>query len=116
MGKVAEVLVTLVSHCDICFKCSNTRFSENKLFVGLNSNCDCSIKKNRKKVVWFLADLYSRIHIDERKVMTKLDYIWSRLSTAFYSIKQFNALPQGNWLAPSTTLPPKMARGIRRTA
>ena len=50
MGKVAEVLVTLASHCDFCFKGSSTSFSENKLIVGLNSNfCDCSIKKKQKK-------------------------------------------------------------------
>ena len=57
MGKVAEVLVTIVSRCNFCFKGSSASFSENKLIVGLNSDCyDCSIKKNRKKVVWCLAD------------------------------------------------------------
>ena len=103
---------------DFCFKGSSTSFSgENKLIVGLNSNCcDCSIKKNRKKVVWFWQTDMVEFLIDERKLsMMKLDYIWSHLSTAINSKKLFNALPQGNWLAPSTTLPPKMARGIRRT-
>ena len=57
MAKVANVLVRLASHCDFSFQGSSTSFSENKLIVGLNCNCcDCSIKKNRKKVVWFLAD------------------------------------------------------------
>ena len=57
MGKVAEVLVTLASRCDFRFKGSSTSLSENKLIVGLNSNCcRCSINKNRKKAVWFLAD------------------------------------------------------------
>ena len=58
MGKVAEVLVTLASCCDFCFKGSGTSFSENKLIMGLNSNCcDCSIKKREKKVVWFFGRL-----------------------------------------------------------
>ena len=54
MAKVANVLVRLASHCDFCFKGSSTSFSENKLIVGLNSNCcDCSIKKNRKCCIVF---------------------------------------------------------------
>ena len=118
MGKVAEVLVTLASRCDFCFKGSSTSFSENKLIMGLNSNCcDCSIKKRQRKscMVFWQTDMVECL-IDERKLsMMKLDCIWSHLSTAFNSKKLFNALPQRNLLAPSTTLPPKMARGIRRT-
>ena len=97
MAKVANVLVTLVSHCDFCFKGSSTSFSENKLIVGLNSNCcDCSIKKNRKKLYGFWQTDMVECLIDERKLsMMKLDYVWSHLSTAFNSKKLFNALPQG---------------------
>ena len=40
MGKVAQILVTLTSHCDFHFKHLNMRFIENKLIVDLNnSNC-----------------------------------------------------------------------------
>ena len=55
--------------------------------------------------------------IDERKltmIKLRLANILSHLSTALNSKKLFNALPR-EWLAPSTTLPLKMARGIRRT-
>ena len=97
MAKVANVLVTLVSHCDFCFKSSSTSFSENKLIVGLNSNCcDCSIKKNRKKLYGIWQTDRVECLIDERKLsMMKLDYVWSHLSKAFNSKKLFNALPQG---------------------
>ena len=78
MGTVAKNLVMLASYCDFHFKCSNTSFSENKLIMDLNWNCrDYSVQKNKGKVLWFSADLhtFSRIHINERKVlMTKLDY------------------------------------------
>ena len=48
MGKVAQILFILTSHCDFHFKHLNISFSENKLIVDLNSNChDCSIQKNR---------------------------------------------------------------------
>ena len=97
MGKVAEVLVTLASRCDFCFKGSSASFSENKLIVGRNSTCcDCSIKKNRKKLYGFWQTDIVEFLIDERKLfMMKLDYIWSHLSTAFNSKRLFNALPQG---------------------
>ena len=39
MGKVAQTLVTLTSHCDFHFKHLNMSFIENKLIVDLNSNC-----------------------------------------------------------------------------
>ena len=45
-----RILVTLTSHCDFHYKHLNISFSENKLIVDLNSNCqDCSIPKNRNK-------------------------------------------------------------------
>ena len=89
---------------------------ESKLIVDLNSNChDCSIQKNREKVQWiWQADMVEFL-IDERKLsMMKLDYICSHLSTTFNTKKLFNAFHK-EWLAPSTTLTHKMARGIRRT-
>ena len=50
MGKVTEVLVTLASRCDFCLKGSSARFSENKLIVGLNSNCcDAALKRTLLK-------------------------------------------------------------------
>ena len=62
MGKVAKNLVMVTSYCDFHFKCSNTSFSENKLIMDLNWNCrDCSIEKNKRKVLWFSADWYGRI-------------------------------------------------------
>ena len=68
-------------------------FSENKLIVGLNSNCcDCSIKKNRKKMSGFWQTDMVECLIDERKLsMMKLDFVWSHLSKAFNSKKLFNA-------------------------
>ena len=93
MAKVANVLGTLASHFDFCFKGSSTSFGENKLIVGLNSNCcDCSIKKNRKKRSGFWQTDMVECLIDERKFsMMKLDYVWSYLSKAFKSKKLFNA-------------------------
>ena len=76
-AKVANVLVTLASHCDFCFKGSSTSFSENKMIVELNSNCcDCSIKKNRKKLYGFWQTDMVECLINERKLlMMKLDYV-----------------------------------------
>ena len=93
--KVAQILVTLTSHCDFHFKHLNISFSENKLIVYLNSSCqDCSIQKNRKKLHGFSQPDTIEFLIDERKLsMIKLDYILFHLSTAFNSKKLFNALP-----------------------
>ena len=90
---------------------------ESKLILDLNSNChDCSVQKNREKFNGFWQAYIVEFLIDERKSsMVKLDYIWFHLSTTFNSKKLFNALPQGMATAPSTTLPRKMARDIRRT-
>ena len=90
---MANVLVRLASHCDFCFKGLSTSFSGNKLIVGLNGNCcDCSIKKNRKKLHGFWQTDMMECLIDERKLsMMKLDYVWSHLSKAFNSKKLLNA-------------------------
>ena len=44
--------------------------------------------------------------------MMKFDYIWYHLSTAFISKKNSSMLCHKEWLAPSTTVPTKMARGL----
>ena len=70
MGKVTQTLVTLTSHCDFHFKHLKMSFIENKLIVDLNSNChDCSTKKNRRKVAWFLANWYGRISHRRKKTV-----------------------------------------------
>ena len=67
----------------------------------------------RSFVLFWQVDMVEFL-INERKLLTmKLDYICSHLSTAFNSKKLFNALPQGMASTIKTTLPHKMARGIR---
>ena len=113
MGKVAYILVTLTSYCDFHFKCSNTSFSENKLIIDLNWNCrDCSILKNRGTVqqtdtVEFL--------IDERKCRQQNLTTSGPIREQILIQRNCLVLCHKGWLAPSTTLPPKMARSSRRT-
>ena len=84
--------LSLTSHRDFLFKHLNISFSENKLIVDLNSNCDdCIVQKNRRKVALFWQTDMVEFLIDERKLMMmKPDYIWFHLSTAFNSKKLFN--------------------------
>ena len=69
MGKVAQILVTLTSHCDFHFKHLNISFIKNNLIVDLNSNChECSIKKTEEKFHGFWQTDMVEFLIDERKL------------------------------------------------
>ena len=52
------ILVTLTSHCNSDFECSNISFNENNLDgVDLNSDgLDHCVRKNGGKMLWFSAD------------------------------------------------------------
>ena len=107
-------------HCDFHFKHLNISFdSENKLTVYLNSSCqDCSIQKNRKKVAWFFTNLYGRISHQLKKVVddtTSTNLPFCLICQQPLIQRNCSMLCHREWLAPSTTLPPKMAGGIRRT-
>ena len=72
-------------------------------------------KRTEKKFNGFSQADMVEFLIDERKLsMMKLDYIWSHMSTTLTQ-RNCSMLCHKEWLAPSTTLPHKMAGGIRRT-
>ena len=116
-GRLWEKWHRFCLHCDFHFKHLNISFSENKLILYLNSSCqDCSVQKNRKKVAWFFVNWYSRISHWWKKVVD------DKTLTTFCLICQqpliqrnCSMLCHKKWLAPSTTLPPKLARDTWRT-
>ena len=82
---------------------------ESKLIVDLNSNChDCSVQKNREKLQWFLAGWYGRISHWWKKVVSLVICL---ICQQPLTQRNSSMLCHKEWLAPSTTLPHKMARG-----
>ena len=90
---------------------------ENKLIVDLNSKChDCSIKKKTDKRFngpW-QADMVEFL-IDKKSCRCRNLTTSGLICQQPLTQRNCSMLCHKEWLAPSTTLPPKVARRIRRT-